>query len=988
MALEKFQRPRTVTALRSFLGLTNYYSSYVPGYAKVVACLQDKLKLTRKDGKKGSKLPITWDPEDQEAFDEVKKLLLGKLSLFHVNPDKPFVLRTDACGYAVGAVLEQMPDSDELPTAADCIAGRTIPVAFMSRKLTEGQRRWVPREQETYAILLALSKWETWIGLQPVLVLTDHKAIESWAKEVLDTPSGPVGRRARWHEIFSRYDLTIDYCPGKDNIVADVLSRWAYPASQALRDVSKHGSAKDEDDMHELIRIEREEERDCLQVSRTCKANPSTSNVIYLKDPPLLSCSWLHGQGPRPVPFKGMYQATHQYFAEGTAVCAKTVARPVNTSPDTFTFKRPKPPARQPNPEVPRPTPPSGPVAPSGNQPTFRFKTPPPGARRLSEQPSPATNMPQESPSTEQETGSMRQQPSAPSPVLYPESEEYEVGGGLEIPEQEAQGAQEGEPPPEPLEPEEEEGRRWFQDEDEEEEIEETTGFHQPLIPLTDHEVLANQLHYMDWSHEYSKCPTFSKKWELLHQRDIEWPSDWKIMPPYLVWAEKICIPMSAQRGWIREYHDLCGHVGFKRLWKQLDAKYDFADPSDAKKFAKLVMGQCETCQACRATTRSQLGLEPTLVPETVMTHVCMDIFKLPTVTVNEEIFDSLALCVDRLSGWIVAIPGRNEGMTAEWVAKRMYEQSWRLFGIPSVITSDQGAQFVGVWWKTLCAKMGVRIAYSHAYHPQANGRAEVAGQTLISKLRLFNQDTGENWLDLLPRALDVIHDSPGESGFSPYQLMFGRDRPMQGLPYTLPRESRDARFFCRDLARMREIAAAVLNRKHFTHVRTSNEPERIFNPGDLVWYHRPPRTGDKLDSRWLGPAKTLLRKSLRGYVIQLKEGKELDAPLVFLKKYVVDQYSGIKAKLFFHTRTPISAPLREDEHIVEKILRHQTMPNGELRFLTKWVGSVDTTWEPVTQFVPVFNTELVDYCKRKGLCVDLSQHLHTVQETQAEVPE
>ena len=68
----------------------------------------------------------------------------------------------------------------------------------MSRKLTEAQRNtWTPRELETYAIILALQKWESWVGLQPVLVLTDHKSIEAWAKEVLDTPSGPVGRRAR-----------------------------------------------------------------------------------------------------------------------------------------------------------------------------------------------------------------------------------------------------------------------------------------------------------------------------------------------------------------------------------------------------------------------------------------------------------------------------------------------------------------------------------------------------------------------------------------------------------------------------------------------------------------------------------------------------------------------------------------------------------------------------------------------------------------------
>ena len=58
----------------------------------------------------------------------------------------------------------------------------------MSRKLTPAQCKWVTQEQETYVIFLALQKWESFIGLQPVLVLTDHQAIESWTREILDPP--------------------------------------------------------------------------------------------------------------------------------------------------------------------------------------------------------------------------------------------------------------------------------------------------------------------------------------------------------------------------------------------------------------------------------------------------------------------------------------------------------------------------------------------------------------------------------------------------------------------------------------------------------------------------------------------------------------------------------------------------------------------------------------------------------------------------------
>ena len=160
---------------------------------------------------------IDWDSQDQSAFEEIKKRLLSNLLLQTVNPDKPFVLRVDASTYAVGATLEQLIDENRMPTPDDVRSKKTVPVAFLSRKLTSSQRNWVPRELETYAIVLALLKWESWIGLQPVLVLTDHKALESWTKEVLVTPSGPIGRRLRWHELFSKFEISVGYIPGSEH---------------------------------------------------------------------------------------------------------------------------------------------------------------------------------------------------------------------------------------------------------------------------------------------------------------------------------------------------------------------------------------------------------------------------------------------------------------------------------------------------------------------------------------------------------------------------------------------------------------------------------------------------------------------------------------------------------------------------------------------------------------------------------------------------
>ena len=131
-AIEKWEFPRTVTALRAFLGFTNYYSCYIKDYANIVARLMEKLKVPRDVGKKGSKAVIGWDDADLEAFEAIKKVMCDSLVLQRVNPDKPFVLRVDVSKIAVEAALEQLLDEERCPTKEDVLNRKTVPVAFIS----------------------------------------------------------------------------------------------------------------------------------------------------------------------------------------------------------------------------------------------------------------------------------------------------------------------------------------------------------------------------------------------------------------------------------------------------------------------------------------------------------------------------------------------------------------------------------------------------------------------------------------------------------------------------------------------------------------------------------------------------------------------------------------------------------------------------------------------------------------------------------------
>ena len=121
------------------------------------------------------------------------------------------------------------------------------------------------------------------------------------------------------------------------------------------------------------------------------------------------------------------------------------------------------------------------------------------------------------------------------------------------------------------------------------------------------------------------------------------------------------------------------------------------------------------------------------------MDSVAIDLFAMPAITHAGHTYDTMAVCVDRQSGWMVVTPYQDNGVTGEKVAKAMCRQ-WDMFGVHSVVISDRGPQFASAWWMSICADLGVRRAYGQAYHHQANGRAEMTGQRIRSVLSSWSR--------------------------------------------------------------------------------------------------------------------------------------------------------------------------------------------------------------------------------------------------------
>ena len=92
-------------------------------------------------------------------FDDTKAALCRSLTLQNVRVHQPLVLRVDASGRAIDASLEQVPNGRKAETPHQVLKGKTVPVCFMLRKLTDSQMRtWDIWEKECYSIILP---WKT-----------------------------------------------------------------------------------------------------------------------------------------------------------------------------------------------------------------------------------------------------------------------------------------------------------------------------------------------------------------------------------------------------------------------------------------------------------------------------------------------------------------------------------------------------------------------------------------------------------------------------------------------------------------------------------------------------------------------------------------------------------------------------------------------------------------------------------------------------------
>ncbi|GJR85537.1 putative reverse transcriptase domain-containing protein [Tanacetum coccineum] len=181
--------------IRQFLGLARYYRRFIKGFSKIATSMT---KLTQKGVK------FDWGDKQESAFQLLKQKLCGAPILALPEESEDFVVYCDASHKGLGVVLMQ----------------REKVISYASRQLKIHEKNYTTHDLELGSVVFSLKLWRHYLYGTKCTVFTDHKSLQ----HILNQKELNMRQRC-WLELLSDYDCEIRYHSGKENGVADALSR-------------------------------------------------------------------------------------------------------------------------------------------------------------------------------------------------------------------------------------------------------------------------------------------------------------------------------------------------------------------------------------------------------------------------------------------------------------------------------------------------------------------------------------------------------------------------------------------------------------------------------------------------------------------------------------------------------------------------------------------------------------------------------------------
>ena len=202
-----FEIPKTVKKLHQFIGIINYYHRYIPKVAEDLAPLHNIINELNKTKSK----VINWTESTIKAFQVVKTKFSNLTLLNHFNKNCKLSISVDASIIAIGAVLHQFNNGNKT----------FEPLAYFSNKLSPAEQKYSTFDRELLAVFRAIKHFRHFLEGREFTIYTDHKPLIN----ALYSKTEKSPRQTRHLEYIAQFSNDIQHISGKDNVVADFLSR-------------------------------------------------------------------------------------------------------------------------------------------------------------------------------------------------------------------------------------------------------------------------------------------------------------------------------------------------------------------------------------------------------------------------------------------------------------------------------------------------------------------------------------------------------------------------------------------------------------------------------------------------------------------------------------------------------------------------------------------------------------------------------------------
>lgn len=205
LAIKNYPIPKTVKELRRFLGMINFYRKFIKNAARIQAPLNELLK----GAVKGSH-PIELTESTLESFKACKESLCNATLLAYPKCENKLSLVTDSSQTSIGSTLQQL------------VNGNWQPLSFFSKKLSPSQQKYSTYDRELLAIYESIKYFNYMLEARNFIIFTDHKPL---CFAFTNKKDNCTPRQFRYLDYISQFSTDIRYITGKENVVADALSR-------------------------------------------------------------------------------------------------------------------------------------------------------------------------------------------------------------------------------------------------------------------------------------------------------------------------------------------------------------------------------------------------------------------------------------------------------------------------------------------------------------------------------------------------------------------------------------------------------------------------------------------------------------------------------------------------------------------------------------------------------------------------------------------